>query len=309
MSDRRDRAQLILVGAVVIAIALIGMATVFNSIVLTASLAPQGAKTSTSDASMYRQAAQQDLQQLFDRVANDSAYPTEPALASNATRYSHRLAEVAANDGPRYVNVSLNGTTSATRSRIVQHNSKQIRNRAGDKNWTINPSTPTNVTELQIKLQLSQTSATTSQPFYVEVENSTTGDWWNLTVYSNPPDQTTFTTRNNAGPLTTCNLGDTGVAVINLTSVSGPSTTCPGIDFATGVDPPYAISITRGNKVEGSYQITTDTTLSSSNYYSSPTQGDPYLVDVVKTARFDFVYRDNRLAYRTQLRVEAEGSP
>jgi len=113
MDARSDRAQLILVGAVAIAIIVLGLAVVFNTVLYTENVASTGAASEPREAELASLEMAANTGRLVERVnrnkrwENDDSDPNDvrDAVLENISRYSSGYAKVVALQSPVSVHV------------------------------------------------------------------------------------------------------------------------------------------------------------------------------------------------------------
>jgi Flp pilus assembly protein TadG len=114
-SDRlrrgRDRGQLLLVGAVAVALIILGLVVVYNTILFAGTQEPTQSLDDTSDSTRLRAQVVNDTQKLVNYVNNDTGFDCssapdfETAVEDNLTTLSNGLTYVNAKTGARYVGV------------------------------------------------------------------------------------------------------------------------------------------------------------------------------------------------------------
>lgn len=135
----RDRAQLVLVGAIAIGLVLIAMTTVLNSAVFTENVARGSADDVAGDVEEFDRGAIRDVRSVALRVNHDYEYQTAPGhsgqanltghVKANVSSYSDLLAESYADTGSVYVNVTPHGVGMGTR--IIQNEDDDFRDDPG----------------------------------------------------------------------------------------------------------------------------------------------------------------------------------
>lgn len=114
----RDRGQLILVGAVSIALVLMGLVAVFNTVLFTETTSPTESIESSGEARSLTQQVVNDTEEIMFRVANESD-PSQAGdfpgyLQENVSKYSELLGNSYAHTGPVYVKVTVPDTSPGT---------------------------------------------------------------------------------------------------------------------------------------------------------------------------------------------------
>lgn len=109
-----DRAQLMLVGAVAIAIVFLGLVVVFNTVLFTASSSPTEPLESAEEARAFDQQVRNDTRMILHEVSRDSG-ESECTLFSdfcdyareNLTEYALMMSTSRANTGPVYASIRV----------------------------------------------------------------------------------------------------------------------------------------------------------------------------------------------------------
>lgn len=113
-----DRGQLLLVGAIAIALVLIGLVVVFNTVLYTDATSPTDSLEAADEAERMNQQARNDTRRLMKRVANESTTTVagvevldnssfDQNMQENMTKYSNGLARSVGHTGPTFVNVTV----------------------------------------------------------------------------------------------------------------------------------------------------------------------------------------------------------
>ena len=303
MSRPDRRAQVLLVGAVAVAVVVFGAVVVLNTVVYTTSVTPQEATAASEEAATYEQVSRRDTKRLLRGFAAGRPYVNETdtdLLAANVSRYSRRLGETVATDGPATATVSLNRTASDTAPLLVQSDGGQFRADDNDKAWNLTDGGE--ITRFELEFTASAPAATPTPP-RITVRNASAGATWRLEVYklTGPGSLTRIRTYVNGTPATTCDVSNGARVTVNETAISTPARTCP-IGLADGVPPEYSVRVTKGNKLNVDYRIGL-TDAKDANFGDSPPP-QPYVDDLLTEASFDFAYVSPSVTYRSSFRVD-----
>lgn len=116
---RSERAQLLLVGAISIALVLIGLVVVFNTVLYTDTTSPTETLEAADQAETMNQQIRNDTRRILRIVENESSVNAcdENNFANNycgqakqnITTYSEGLTLSAGHTGPVFINISVNG--------------------------------------------------------------------------------------------------------------------------------------------------------------------------------------------------------
>lgn len=171
----RGRAQLILVGAVTLALIVIGLTVVLNTILFTDTVTTAVTSQDGGDATEFDFDARRDVRSLLLRLNHRERNVSETALETNVqrnlTNYTRLLQESYAVDKPVFVNTTYDDVEFG--QRFVQANDGAFTAPDGDEDWTpVDPSAMSGpdpdvgwlVTELNV-------TATNTDPITIRVEN------------------------------------------------------------------------------------------------------------------------------------------
>lgn len=108
-----DRGQLMLVGAVSMALILLGLVVVFNTVLYTDTKSASDALEDASEAQAFTQQVRNETQGLALAIYNDTGDSALPKFQSNVSAWSEALASSYANTGPVYVEVKCSSDCSS----------------------------------------------------------------------------------------------------------------------------------------------------------------------------------------------------
>lgn len=112
---RDERGQLLLVGAIAIALVLMGLVVVFNTVLYTETTAPTETLESADEAEALNQQVRNDTREILFRIANNSTNAPNNTMGYDADvisamgNYSEVVGISYANTGPVYVNITVHG--------------------------------------------------------------------------------------------------------------------------------------------------------------------------------------------------------
>lgn len=139
-----DRAQLVLVGSIAIAVVIIGLTIVLNSAVFTENVAGGSSAEIAGDVTEFDREATRNVRAITIRVSHDTVFKPSGAggpadlqanLSTDVGNYSSILAETYADTGSIYVNVSGAEVTEFG-NRIVQNENDEFSANGGGNTWT-----------------------------------------------------------------------------------------------------------------------------------------------------------------------------
>ncbi|WP_254763482.1 hypothetical protein [Natrinema marinum] len=111
VSERDDRAQLILIGAITLAFILLGIVVVFNGVLYTETLSSGGTSQSASTADTVELEVQQGVGCLLEEVNDDTGTTAllDDHAEDNITMFSNAYRDSTVHSTPAVVTVSYDG--------------------------------------------------------------------------------------------------------------------------------------------------------------------------------------------------------
>jgi hypothetical protein len=288
-----------LIGAVAIAVALVGAAVLFNTVLYTASVSPQGANVESNSAQRYDQAVQRDAHRLTNRVANESEYLSPGAdelryLRSNTTNYSRRLAETVGGSTVAFMNVSFN-ESAATEG--VHYGDDDPTTPLGN---TVGGNEVTDVSRVEeFDVRLRPAGGNFPSPgsaFELAVDGSGPDpSTWTLRIYESGGSTQVEVETTRRGTRTVCSYNSPSQATVVKRGDTILVRECGATAaFSLGALAPLDIDVRPGSpSAHGTYNLTTDGT--------DPTgSGDAVYIDTA----FDYQYDSSTVSYNTTLLVD-----
>ena len=265
VSVERDRAQLILVGALALAVTLVAIALVLNSAIYTHNLASRYQSPADSSATFARD-ARIGAGGLLDDVNDDSStYGVIEGQYTDALReYEESSARIVAPNGR---SVSFDHQARVRGVRVIDDTSGTFDPRTGSPtNWTV-------ASEVRIRqfnvtvddVDVSQSNSTTddqlSSPaepgaFFITFEDDS-GTARYVAVYNDSTGTPLVMVHNGSSPLGVCSTGSFP-AELDLTGERFGGTTCPALGAIGDLSGPHAVRYNQSNDVTGTYGLTAD---------------------------------------------------
>jgi hypothetical protein len=142
VTDRtRERAQMILLGAITLAVLVVAVTVVVNSLTVTRTAGPTQAAPQIDEAREFGFESRKGTRSLVVRLNHRHRNQTAPELAAlvdeNVTVYGRLLAESYASSHAEYVNLTYNNDSSAFGRRIVQTADDNVTDASGHDGWRI----------------------------------------------------------------------------------------------------------------------------------------------------------------------------
>jgi hypothetical protein len=275
--DTDDRAQLLLVGAVVLALIILGLTTVTNTVLFTENTGPGEATAETNTVEQFDYEGTISAKSIILRVnhaeRNVTTSDVNATVNGEMSAYSAALARSYASGGSAFVSVNYTGI-ERNATRIVQ---------AVDRNFTYNASHSGSVTDdaadwtplpdgertgigwFALNVNLANTSGA---PATITIQNATGdrleytlnrsggGSGSNLTIQVEQP---------SSGLSEETSCGSTGGRVsVLLHRGVGALGDCEFPSVST-IEPPYSVSISDGDRIAGQYEIVANRTWHSND--------------------------------------------
>jgi hypothetical protein len=311
----RERGQLLVTTALVIAVILVAIVMVLNGTMYVQNADGGEGSAAANDAELVRTSVTQDLERLTDYTADGQGYADIDRLRNETSNFSSTYQRFAAGGGTGSVTVSFNGSASGDGNvtRLVD-----------DGMWNGNPTTVTLV---------SQTDARQHDVSAVDFDlNFTAGDlkkWpnkeftvvvtdtavpssgsparWTLSVYRDNGDQPGAVTIDVTGQQARTYTFDADER-IHLDVDDGVVTTEDGtqrvFDFAPGVSPPYGIRLNNTDKFVNGDSASLGLVLSD---YTAVTSSDKTSVlNATTEPTYDLRYQSPGFDYTTQVTAPVE---
>jgi hypothetical protein len=302
-----------------LAVILLGLAVVFNSVVLAGEAGNAGATTDVKQVSVYNKQVRKDVRTLTVHTNHRNVYASKTALNDslrrNVTEYGRLLSTTYAAERGVQANASFVGRNE-TGTRIVQTTDREFRSPGGGgADWTpvgtAGPAFPpeSEVGWFVMNVNASQTSDRTKDSFTVFIEGD---DGENVTVRM---DQNAST----EGVESALNVRANTSAGANESVICIASGDRVLIDFLEGscvndqaktfetvekLEQPYSIEFTNGDDGVGKYSIVTDHDASGS--YTCP-GSTPCTTPAAWSIRLGVTYHSGSVSYDNVQNVSIYG--
>lgn len=311
----RDRGQLLIVGALAIAVLVLGLGAVFNSPAVTEYGAGSAGSESASEADQFRYTVRRGVAGTI-RAVNFPEAPSsrsyrrlDDELPKNLTDTSHSVlrdrlsAEVGNWSGltasldsveKRGTRTELVGITNG--SRIAQYEHRNLTNQTGTANWTL----VENASGVRgFRMNVSRDSladCSTSRCFAVELRNDTST--WTVSVGNASGDVRVSVT----GPNGTETCTATGEHVlVDLTAATVNDTDCGALATLETIEPSVTLEYKNGDRAAGRYHLVVNAMVAEEPHFQGP--GGPEVAPALYDADVRLRLRTETLTYRTKIRV------
>lgn len=320
-----DRGQLILVTGLAVAVTLVALVLLLNTVIYTQNLATRGAQIEDGEAIAFRGEVIADVGGLLD-AENREEYDSWGKARDNATeavaRYDRLLSRYHAEHGT--VAEIERGSLSLTEGVVLRQTNASRELRSSDASgaaadWTAAGNVQsTRAFELTVPEE-NLTAAADPSGLSISVAGNDGNDW-QAYLYNDSDDDgdgysgITVAVKNGTESSATEVCSASGPeATVDLTRGTMNGSSCPGLVWATGVDAPYDITVTNGGQATGTYALTVDsstadTDVKTANFASPGAEESPRWAPAVYAAEFEIHFETPRVAFHTTVRT-APGEP
>lgn len=320
MVSRSDRAQLILIGALLLATIVFGLSFLLNSLLFNSAGASSPASVSVTEAEGTDFETQRSLRSLAVRVNHESRNVTAADLnatfAGNVTRFGRLLAESKATAGSTAVSVDFHNDSSRWGYRIVQAHDDDFREGTDvTSTWSPVPDSP----DAAVRWFTVNVNATSpdiadiqANAFTIDARNDTAA--LDLAIWKK--DQNNVSISVDGNPPITCS-GTDGRVLLDLYRGQAHTDDCEFTGVRSLGDP-VSLEFEEPEHMVGRYSIVVNQTKSShyGDEYLTCTNGgtgrppnnaDPCVAPVLWTANLTTTVHSDRLAYENTYNLSVYG--
>lgn len=316
---RKNRAQIMVITAFVIALTFLLLATLLNIVIYAENQAARGVTVADQKAFESHTQVNNSVELLIQKENFNNysrAYTEREDAVRNGTSHIFNVHKVEETKEQTIYNASIENIERGTR--IVQDTDRQFTTAGGTQDWTVISSTDRtrNMTQTVERESLQETPNTTvwgvpgyvgANPMFETRIDTSSGTWRIYIVDDSSTDNVYIRTENPAGAFyDDCSVSTTR-ATINYSEQTVNGNDCPALDFVTELNPTYAIEYANGQYAEGQYHIHTSAELGSgvpSFPYNSASSGtSPYAVQSIYSVEYEQVYLSKNIHYETTVYV------
>lgn len=308
--ETRRRAQMILLGALALAVIIVAVTVVVNSLAATRTAGPTQSSPQIDEAREFafesRKGSRSLVLRLNHRHRNVTASQLGDAVTDNVTVYGGLLAESYASSHAEYVNLTYHNDSSAFGYRTIQD---------ADASLSSDPIPPTGEESRLGWFSLNvNVSATSQDPAIVRVRNDTTG--YRVRYRIN---------RTGNGTLNvTSYVREGGTITGTATGICDPSRNRVLLDFVSGtsfsadcrfngteaIEGPYTVEFVDGDNLVGKYELAYNDSVSSDpDCDSSVDRTSPCTAPVVWTANVSAQFDSSEMNFTNRYNVSVYGAP
>ncbi|MFD1597839.1 DUF7261 family protein [Halobellus rarus] len=301
-----DRGQLLLVGALALAVLFVALALLLNTAIYTGNLATRDAGVDAAPAIEYaadsRTAGVDAIRSVNYRNdttetdLNAAFRDTVDRWDDLATHHRAVAGDVAA--------VEVADTTNGTR--IGQNSaSRNFTNESGVANWTVaSGSDLSGVRSMRFTVDESELADSPSDAFRMNVTSG--GVTRSLHVYENGGD-VAVRVDDDGTELSSRSFDPAdGTLVIDVSNGSVEGTAYPELRTVIDAEDGTEIEYRYGDMAGGTYTMVIDDDAANDASLSTPGSGEPYATPAIYGATFDVTYRTSDLDYAAQIEVKPE---
>ena len=311
MADVTERGQLILVTALAIAVALVALVLLLNTVIYAENLATRGADVGGQDAIEYRGAVVRGVGGAID-AENDLAYESHDAVQANVSTSIDRIDSMLARQHLRRTELVEISNVSMTEGTILRHptDTDNFSSAGGGSNWMLTGPVPA-VRGFVMTVNRSDVTASGIPGSFRIILSDGTNNW--VAYVYNDDDTLTIETMNATEGSSSIACTATGANVtIDFTRGLVDGEPCPGLDFAKGLVGSYSLTFNNADAAGGTYEMTlyvdpSDAAFPNGNY-NPPGGNAPYYAYAVYDATVDVRFWTDGLRFTDELRI-APGEP
>ncbi|WEL17877.1 Putative pilin/flagellin [Halorhabdus sp. SVX81] len=313
------RGQLLLVGAVVLAVVIVVLSLVVNTVLFTQNTDGQRVSAEVNNVDGFAFEAGKTSRSIMLRVNHAEYNRGVDALTENVTQsignYSAALGRSFATSGTVYANVSYRKTLR-NGTRLLQTTNRNFTDPTNSNNhdWdVIQSGQETDIGWYLLNVDLRNVSAD-------QANITVTGDTTEFLEYSMNRSEAgngnnlSVAVSDSTGTLGTANCTATGGRVlVDLVDGEGAFDQCSFTGIEDHLESPYTVSIENGNRINGTYSIVTETVWSTPPQWSftfpdcQTTSTPACSTPAVWNGSVNLTYRSSAIQYAQQRNITVYG--
>ncbi|WP_134672003.1 DUF7261 family protein [Halorussus marinus] len=300
-----DRGQLLLIGAVVLAIAVVGLVVVLNTVLYTQNVTNREALDATADAAALEASVVAEIPGLVGRANRNATYASAGAVrdAINETvaRYGALVGTSVTRRRPASIGTRVAGRESV--GLVVGHDDdgRPFTDRDGDAEWTV--ADPATVQRYRMRVDAGSLATSDEEAFRVRVASG--GDEWTMRIHADGSDVALDRVAPD-GSVTTCTMSPADGAV-DVDFVNGTAAEGCEFEFGAGVSEPYELGYANATNATGRYRLVLDGTDASLGAVETAAPwASPYRSYAVDALAVNVTYATPELRYRTTTNLTIE---
>ena len=300
-TTRHDRAQLLLVAAVAMAVVIVSFSVVFNGVLFTEQRTAGDADVTASGAELFNHEVRETTAELLIRVNHAGVYNdanglpnVHDAVAENlTTRYGVLLSESYAASSPASVSVAYDAPNSTVGSRVVQRDDS---------------SASLSVTDRKIGWFTLNVNASETESFDVDVAGQSDSVTYTIERNSRGPGLNITTTGDVPTSTVTCEQTGDRVLFNLADGTAFGDDDCSYPSIGESLSGPYAVGFVGGGDASLRYEIVLNESIAGVPNCSPASATDaPCQSDAVWVAHVVTEYDRARVDYRRSQNVSIYG--
>ncbi|NHX36229.1 MULTISPECIES: DUF7261 family protein [Halolamina] len=305
MADVDDRGQLLLVGALTLAVMLVALAVLLNAAIYTGNVATRDAGTGAGEAIEYENEATTMAQSSID-AAEGSNYSEVRGNFTDSVQGWSELAHT--HSGASLAATNLTTVDLTNGSRIAQQSDRNFTDDNGNSNWTVAGDSHARAFRMNVTQGSLRTGATDA--FQVTFDDGT--DEWGIYLYQDGGNVSITVedeTDTEVGDGCTVDPGTDDRAIVDVTGGTLAGQECPEMQFFENLSGAYTIGYVdalngSGNEqVNGTYSLVVDRQQGSLVTGADEDAGAPTVAPALYSADLSVTYRAADLLYQSEFRV------
>lgn len=312
-TENHQRGQILIITALVLAMTLVLLAVLLNSVIYAENAGSRGGEIGGHDAASLERAvgnAGETLIRYTNKGATTGDDHTALADDLNTSIESwHNQSQLQYVSGGTYTAVSVADTRNG--SQIIQDEERSFESHENETTWTLATDVlvrnyTMTVTEEELENAsdpFANVSSFSIDPFQLNVSDES-GAEWRLYIYSDANDHIFLVAEDSNGDFTDIHHVEAPEATIDFASGMVDGEPADAVTFAPGLDSPYTLTYENGANGGGEYRLIVDEAgLMDESKYSADPSSSPYVLDAIYSAEINVTYETHQIKYRSAIRT------
>lgn len=309
----RERAQIMVVTAFVIALTFLLLATLLNIVIYAENQAARGITVADQAAFESHTQVNNSVTDLLKKENFNNysrTYDQREDAFGNGTSHIFTVHKLEETKEQNLYDTEISSIDRGTR--IVQDSDREYTSESNSTDWQLIASTDKtrNMTQTVERDSLYEVPNSTvwssiyrsSNPLFETHFDAPSGTWTIYIVDEESSNSIYVRTHGPSGFYDDCRIGASR-ATLNYSEQTINGNDCPALDFVTDLDPTYSVEYVNGDFAEGQYHIHTSAELgsgvSAAPYNSSASRDSPYAVRSIYSVEYEQVYLSSNIRYET----------
>ncbi|QLG62800.1 hypothetical protein [Halorarum salinum] len=295
-----DRGQLMLVGALALAVLFVSFAFLLNTAIYTETVASRGTGVEAVDVVGYGNAATEATAGTIDRVSvggNDSYDSIHRNVTAAIGDWDDGTARQYASEGDA-PSTEVASVTNGTR--IVQNETRNFTDASASEDWTL--ATDVRTRNYTMAVEDGGLAGDATNAFNVTFDNGSAT--YSVRMYDPGSGVEIRTTDGDGSVVGTCDRPGPSVR-IDFAAGTANGSSCDALDFYRTLEGDYEVRYANADNVSGTYSLTASVRhddLAGSNFVAYGGDG-PFRSTAIYSADIEVVYRSPTVYYRSEVTV------